>query len=58
MSIVINDDVLGLDVSIDDLFVVEIPETDQDLYEAVSCFFLSHPLDLAEVIEQLSTWTI
>lgn len=58
MSIVINDDVLGLDVSIDDLFVVEIPETDQDLYKAVSCFFLSHPLDLAEVIEQLSTWTI
>jgi hypothetical protein len=55
---VINDDVLGLDVSIDDLFVVEIPETDQDLYKAVSCFFLSHPLDLAEVIEQLSTWTI
>ena len=47
MAIVVDYDVLRFDISVYNLLVVQVSETDENLDKAVACFILSHTFNLA-----------
>lgn len=58
VAVVVDYDVFWLDIAVDDLLVVKIPEPDEDLNETITRIVFGHPLDLAQVVEELSSWTV
>ena len=55
MAVNVNEDVLGLDVPIHNIFRVEVFEAEEKLSEVELCLFLSELLHLAQMEEHLAT---
>lgn len=50
----VDDNVLGLDVAVEDVLAVEVFEGGEDLDEAVAGLVFAEALDFAEVVEELA----
>lgn len=58
MSIVIDQQILRFEVSIDDVLLMQVHESIKNFYEVESSIGLGHSFDGFEVIEEFSAWTI
>ena len=58
MSIVVDQQILGLEVSVNDVLLVEVHQSVQDLDKVESSIFLIHPFDCFEVVEEFSSGAI
>lgn len=58
MTISSDKQILGFKIAVDDIFGVEVVESDEYLKEVELGLFLGHPFDLFELVEELSPWAI
>lgn len=58
VSVQVDHDVFGFDISVYDVLAVQVLNAQQDLDEAVASLVLTHLAHLPQVVEQLSTRTI
>ena len=58
VAVVVDEEVLGLEVAVDDVLLVEVHQTIEDFDEVEASVVLAHPLDGFKVVEELSAGAV
>lgn len=58
MAILIDEDVLGFDIAVENMVLVEVADSGAYLHEVDASLLLSHALHLSKLIEELPAWAI
>ena len=58
VPLLVNENVLGFNVTVDDIILMQMMDCKTDFCEVDPGFGLGHPFDFSELLEELSAWTI
>lgn len=58
VPVVVDQQILGLQVSVHDFLLVQIQQPVQNLDEVKSSIFLGHAFDLLQIEEKFASWTV
>ena len=58
MAVVVDEEVLGLEVAVDDVLLVEVHQSVEYFDEVEAGVVLAHPFDGLEVVEELSAGAV
>ena len=58
VAVVVDEKVLGLEVAVDDVLLVEVHQTIEDFDEVEASVVLAHPFDCFQIVEELSAGAV